>query len=76
MMGRLSQRNPIGWGYDVLGVFVRINFVFSLMRRYVPEGIGRTRNFSEEEAEAKRVFKFLFSGAGQLDLTPPWAGYD
>ena len=42
----------------------------------VPEGIGRTRAFSKEEAEAKKVFKFLFGNADQFDLNPPWVWYD
>lgn len=42
----------------------------------VLEGIGRERNFSEDEKEAKKIFRFLFMGANQFSLSPPWAWYD
>ena len=42
----------------------------------VPEGIGRTKKFRDDESEAKRVFKFLFGDANQFRWNLPWAWYD
>ena len=38
------------------------------------EGIGRDRPFQNKEDEA--VFKYLFGGANEFDMDPPYAWYD